>query len=64
MFLVKPCVCHALQYRTYFRKEQFQFSVVEKRIKTYQSVSNTMVMSLSQLEGNFYFLNVSCLYSH
>lgn len=64
MFLVKPCVCLALQDRTYFREKQLQFSVVEKRIKTYHSVSNTMVMSLSQLERNFYFLNVSCLYSH
>lgn len=61
---MKPYVCHALQYRTYFREKQFQFSVVEKRIKTYHRMSNTMLMSLSQLERHFYFLNVSCLYSH
>lgn len=41
--------CHALQYRTYFREKHFQFSVVEKRTKTYHSVSDTMVMTLSQL---------------
>lgn len=49
MFLKKPYVCHALQYGNYSGEKQFQFSVVEKRIKTYHSVSYTMVMILSQL---------------
>lgn len=49
MFLVKPYACPALQYGNYSREKQFQFSVVEKRIKIYHSVSNTMLMTLSQL---------------
>lgn len=49
MSLVKPFLCHPLQYRNYFRGKQFHFSVVENRIKTYHSVSNAMVMTLSQL---------------
>lgn len=49
MFLVKPFVCHPLQYRNYFTGKQFHFSVVESRIKTYHSVSNAMLVTLSQL---------------
>lgn len=45
--LTGKALCHPLQFRNYFRGEQFHFSVMKNRIKTYHSESNAMVMTES-----------------